>query len=829
MSPEQAQLNNLDVDTRADIYSLGVLLYELLTGTTPLEKKRLKEAAWDEIKRFIREEEPPRPSTRLSSMDTLPSLAAGRQTEPARLTKLVRGELDWIVMKSLEKDRTRRYETANGFAMDIERYLTGDPVQAAPPSASYRLTKLVHRHKGQVIAASLIVLTLVAGVVGTTWGLIRAEKANAGLAATNAELAAERNKVEERNKDLATEQAKVQARFDMAVRAIETFHTGVSEDALLKNDQLKELRTKLLQKAAGFYADLETLLAGQTDARSRKALAAGYFQLGELTQNIGSIPEALAVHRKALAVRRELAAADGADIETRLDLARSLRELGVLLSKAGDLPGALAAIEEGCGVAEHVQADEPTDAVRSVLAQSYGSIGRLLLEMGRSAEARAAYGKASDILRKLADANPAVTDIQFDLAQSHTNMGALLSYTGKPTEALEAYHKALKIRQRLADANPAVTEIQSSLAKSHLNIASVLQQKGKPAEAIEANGKALGILRKLADSNPAVASLQSNLALCHNNIGDLLAQTAKPAQALEAYRSALAILRKLVDANIPASDFQGQLARSLYNIGDALADTGKPAQALESYRHALDILRKLADSDPTFTSAQSLLAYCHNKIGNVLAQTGKAPEALEAYHNALAISQKLADADPTFVWYQAILARSHNNIGQLYAEQKRFAEAFIALDAGLAIRRKLAEAEPENPERASELGESLFSRGRARVRVSQPAQAAADLRQAVEHWAKNLGLTIGMRFERARALSLLAGLGADAKSGVNAAGAAAYADEAAAALADAVQAGWPRLDELKEPDFDPIRGRVDFKKLFAEVEAKTEKPPEKKQ
>ena len=131
MSPEQAQLNNLDVDTRSDLYSLGVLLYELLTGTTPLEKQRFKEAAWDEIRRIIREEEPPRPSMRLSSSQALPSLAAGRQTEPAQLTKLVRGELDWIVMKALEKDRTRRYETANGFALDIQRYLAGEPVLAA--------------------------------------------------------------------------------------------------------------------------------------------------------------------------------------------------------------------------------------------------------------------------------------------------------------------------------------------------------------------------------------------------------------------------------------------------------------------------------------------------------------------------------------------------------------------------------------------------------------------------------------------------------------------------------------------------------------------------
>src|SRR5438034_1022467 len=129
MSPEQAELNNLDVDTRSDVYSLGVLLYELLTGTTPLERKRLKEAGLLEVLRLIREEETPRPSTRLSTADGLPTLAANRGTEPKRLTALVRGELDWIVLKALEKDRTRRYETANDFAMDVQRYLADEPVQ----------------------------------------------------------------------------------------------------------------------------------------------------------------------------------------------------------------------------------------------------------------------------------------------------------------------------------------------------------------------------------------------------------------------------------------------------------------------------------------------------------------------------------------------------------------------------------------------------------------------------------------------------------------------------------------------------------------------------
>jgi eukaryotic-like serine/threonine-protein kinase len=253
------------------------------------------------------------------------------------------------------------------------------------------LARSAERRKRRRLVLGAAAVLALAVVGGLTAVLAMQAQANGAQRRANVQL-------EAKNAELAQQQAEVEARFETAQKAIATLHTGVSADFLLKNDEFKELRTKLLKEAAGFYSDLEKLLADKTDAKSRKLLADGYFQLGELTEKIGDQKEALAVHRKALALRRELAAARGADVETRLDVARSLKAVGYLLFRStGDMAATLSAFQELRDLAAALDAESPTEAVPTQLASGHDGIGYVLLQTGKPAEALKEYQKAVDI------------------------------------------------------------------------------------------------------------------------------------------------------------------------------------------------------------------------------------------------------------------------------------------------------------------------------------------------------------------------------------------------------------------------------------------------
>jgi tetratricopeptide (TPR) repeat protein len=763
MSPEQAGFAGEDIDTRADIYSLGVILYELLTGLRPLDAERLRKAALTEMIRIIREEEPSKPSTRLSTDASLRSLAALRQTEPRKLMTMLRGELDWVVMKCLEKSRDRRYETANGLARDIQRYLADEAVEARPPSAGYRFGKFVQRNKGRVIAACAVLCALVVGIIGTSIGHVRADQARRAEAA-------QRQRAEQREQQ--------------AIDAVKRFRDAVIDNAELKNNpQLEPLRKTLLKEPLSFFQSLRGRLQADKDTRpeSLARLASAAYELGGLTAEIGDKEDALKAYRESLAIWQKLADAHPGVSEFQSSLARSHGLIGELLSVTGHPAEALRSQEAALLRWQKLSHADPTvPEFESALAASYNDIGMELKALGKPAEALKSYELAMEMRRKLAEANPAGTEFQTDLANSYNNIGNLLAKTGKPAEALKFQELALEIRQKLAAANPGVASFLIGLAGSYNNIGTVLSKTGKPAEALQSFELALEIRRKLAEANPSVTTFQIDLAGSYHNVGAVLSDNGKPAEARKSHELALEICRKLADANPTVPEFQSGLARSFQSLGALLTKTGKPVEALKPVELALEIRRKLADANPTVPEFQSELALSYYGIGFLLREAGKPDEALRAHELALKIRQRLADANPsipqfqsdlatshigigyllrnagkpaealksveraqellqqaadanpTITEFQTALAGSHSNIGQLLEETGNPAEALKAYELALAIRRKLAEANPTVTEFQRDLATSYNNIGNLLRETARPSEALKSYERALE-------------------------------------------------------------------------------------------------
>jgi serine/threonine protein kinase len=481
MSPEQAEMSGLDIDTRSDIYSLGVLLYELLTGKTPFDAKKMLEAGLDAMRRTIREQEPERPSTKLSTMiqGELTTTAARRQTEPPKLVHAIRGDLDWIVMKCLEKDRARRYETANGLAMDLQRHQNQEPVTACPPSNLYRLRKLVRRNKLAFAAAAAVTASLLIGLGMSTWMFIQEREAKR-------EQARLRELAQTKEKKAQTEAAKSKK----VAGFLEEMLNSVNPEVALGHEPTMR---ELLDKAAGRIGT-EFKNQPEIEAELRSTIGTTYYELSDF-------PKAEAMHREALRLRRALYGETNRFVAASLhDLAKVLFELDKdaegepMLRKAlemrrsllgNDSPEVADSLTVLAGQLIYIpRLDEADAAQREALriqqkvfhgacpelVASLGNRELILFRRGKLDEAEAVAHEALAMSRELWGNDNA------DAAGLLCRLGDLLREQGKPTEAESMYREGLAMQRKVLGNGHA------DLVDSLNHLTDLLRAQGRLAE-----------------------------------------------------------------------------------------------------------------------------------------------------------------------------------------------------------------------------------------------------------------------------------------------------------------------------------------------------------
>ncbi len=535
MSPEQADMSGLDIDTRSDVYSLGVLLYVLLTGTTPFDAEAFRAAGFDEVRRLIREQEPLRPSARLSTLAAAAgSTVSGRRgVDDRRLSRQLRGELDWVVMKALEKDRTRRYESASAFAADVQRYLADEVVEARPPSAGYRLRKFARRHKAQVVAAGLVLFALLAGLAGTSIGLVESRRQTALAEARRVEAETAKTEAEAvilflQDRVFAAGRPKGQGGGlgkDVTLRDAITASLPALSDGF--RDQpvvearlrmslggtlqfLGEYRAALVEFQRALAIELQHL--GPDHPRTLSSLN----NVASCNGSLNFIEEALKLHKEVLAGRRRVL---GPDHPHTL---QSMHGLGVCYHALGRHRDALELNREVLAARTRILGRDHPDTLTSMhcLAQDDLALGRhdealdlleetlaaakrvlgpdhpdTLMTMGTLAHCyfvQVRLDEALDLLEETLAAAKRVLGPDHPVTiQVMGNLGLIYAKLGRMQDAAKSFEDVITVRERLASAVPDSPESIIDLAGLHLNLGNCFNQLGQPAKSLPSYDRSL--------------------------------------------------------------------------------------------------------------------------------------------------------------------------------------------------------------------------------------------------------------------------------------------------------------------------------------------------
>jgi tetratricopeptide (TPR) repeat protein len=697
MSPEQAGQSGLDVDTRSDIYSLGVLLYELLTGTTPFDEQRLHQVGFDEMRRIIREEEPPRPSTRVSTLGQAATTAStNRKSDPKQLSRLFRGELDWIVMKALEKDRNRRYESASAFAADVQRYLHDEPVQACPPSAWYRFRKFARRNRMAVAIAGLVLFFIVSLGAGVGWVLRdragRQAETERGVTAALAEAADYLAEGDKQIDDPRRWQATIRLAQSAVERAEKLLAAGEATAELTARVQQLREEVEAAATDCRLRAELDALrvegevLAGRED-RNREIVA----RCAEMLQRCGgelANPEQTGRHLRASRLREALLALLD-EWWGRTDDAAEQQQLEKILMAAEPAPDAFqarwrAARRQRDGAALAKLAEDPT--VQNLPALMVSNLARdLLIVKQQAAEERLLRAaverypdsfwlnlqlgtclieqgavRAEEALRYLTAARALRTDV----AVVYVNLGVALRAKGDSNEAIRLLRTALRLEPNFA------------IAHNDLGVC------------LDDNGDVDGAIR----SFEAALTINPNFVVAHINLGDTLKSKGDVDGAIHHYQAALEV--------------QPDSAEILNTLGEAWQDKHDVDRAVDCFRRAL--LR-----NPNFAAA-------HFNLGMALGDQKEVDKAIRCYQNLLAIRPKDAKA--------------HHDLGYVLFEKKDLDGAIREYRAALAIN-------PNYPGAHSHLGVALFHQKDLEGAIRE-YRAALAIKPSLARVHCNLGLAL---------------------------------------------------------------------------------------